>query len=38
MTSTGKEPEKEWIYVYVPLIQLAVRLKLAQHCKSTVRQ
>ena len=28
--------EKEWIYVYVELIHVAVHLKLKQHCKSTI--
>ena len=34
----GKEPEKEWTYVYVYLNHFAVYLKLTQHCKSTTLQ
>ena len=38
MAYTGKESEKEWIYVYVQLNHFAVHLKLTQHCKSTILQ
>ena len=34
----GKESEKKQIHVYVQLIHFAVRLKLTQHCKSTILQ
>jgi len=34
----GKEPKKEWIYVYVKQVHFAIQLKLAQHCKSTIPQ
>lgn len=30
--------KKEWIYVYVQLISLAVHLKLIQQCKSAILQ
>ena len=38
ITYMGKEPEKEWTYVYVYLNHFAVYLKLTQHCKSTTLQ
>ena len=28
--------KKEWVYVYIQLIQFAIYLKLIQHCKPTV--
>ena len=34
----GKEPKKQWIYVYVQLNHFAVHLKLTQHCKLTILQ
>ena len=34
----GKEPKKQWIYVYVQLNHFAVHLELTQHCKSTILQ
>ena len=36
----GKESKKkkEWIYVYVQMIDFTVHLKLTQHCKSTISQ
>ena len=38
MAYMGKEPEKEWIDVYVFLNYLAEHLKLTQYCKSTIPQ
>lgn len=38
VTYMGKEFEKEWIYVYILLIHIAVDLKLTQHLKSTIPQ
>ena len=38
LTYMDKEPEKEWIYVYVYLIHFAVHLKLTQQCKSATLQ
>lgn len=32
----GEKESKEWLYVYVWYIHLAVSLKLTQHCKSAV--
>ena len=32
----GKESEKEYVYVYVKLINFAVHLKITKHCKSTL--
>ena len=34
----GRESKKEGIYVYVPLIHLAVQQKLTQHSKATILQ
>ena len=34
----GKEPKKQWIYVYVQLNHFAVHPKLTQHCKLTILQ
>ena len=34
----GKKSDKEWIYAPVQLTHFAVRLKLTQHCKSTILQ
>ena len=36
MAYMGKESNKDWIYVYVKLIQFTVHLKLTQHCKSII--
>ena len=38
MTFLGMESRREWIYVYVWLIDFAVQQKLTQHCKSTILQ
>ena len=38
MASVGVESEKEWMYVYVWLIYLAVHLELTQCCESTILQ
>ena len=38
MAYMGKESEKEWIYVSVQPIQLAVHLKQTRRCKSTLLQ
>ena len=37
-TDTGKESQKELIYVYIKLNHFAVHLKVTQHCKSTTFQ
>jgi len=34
----GKESEKEQIHEHVELSQIAVHLKVTQHCKSTIFQ
>ena len=35
---SGKEIQKEGIYVYVWLIYFAVQQKVTQHCKATILQ
>ena len=38
MAYMGKESKKEWIYVYVYVIHIAVHLELTQHYKSAILQ